>query len=69
MTRACVSRRSEATPRAGVRGWRHKNPSGAARRVTGYESNGWKFWRLELVGKTVSLKALRDKDASEKPAE
>ena len=47
----------------------HKNPSGAARRLTGYESNGWNFWRLELGGKTVSLKALRDKNASEKPAE
>jgi hypothetical protein len=37
----------------------HKNPSGAAVKVTGYETNGWRFWRAEVKGKTVPLGDLR----------
>lgn len=38
----------------------YKKPSAAARAVTGYESNGWNFWKIEIDGKTVPLKALRE---------
>jgi hypothetical protein len=38
----------------------HRKPSGAARAVTGYETNGWNFWRIESEGKTVPLKTLRE---------
>ena len=42
----------------------HRTPSGAARRVTGHETNGWNFWRLEVDGNAVSLKELRDQHGS-----
>lgn len=36
-----------------------RNPSGAAVKVTGYETNGWGFWRTEVGGKSVRLRDLR----------
>lgn len=39
----------------------HKNPSSAARKLTGYETNGWTFWRVAGEGKPTSLKTLRQR--------
>jgi hypothetical protein len=42
----------------------HKNPSGAAVAITGYETNGWAFWRVDRDGKGIALKALREQAKS-----
>lgn len=39
----------------------HKNPSGAAVEITGHETNGWTFWRVDLGGETIRLKELRER--------
>jgi hypothetical protein len=38
----------------------HLTPSGAAVKITGGETNGWKFWRTTIDDKTVRLRELRD---------
>jgi hypothetical protein len=42
----------------------HQKPSGAARRITGYATNGWTFWHTTIDGNPVSLKTLREQAKS-----
>jgi hypothetical protein len=42
-------------------GTSHNKPSGAAVAVTGYETNGWTFWKTTIDGQAVRLRELREK--------
>jgi hypothetical protein len=41
-------------------GSKYRKPSGAAVAITGYETNGWRFWRVASGDKTILLADLRE---------
>ena len=42
------------------------SPSGAGQKITGYATNGWKFWNAEVDGQELSLKQLREQERAKK---